>query len=629
MPPINFTGLASGLDTRALIDAIIQAERKPIERLEARQGLLNQRRSAFDELRSKLKTLESSLTDLASPRTFRGRIATVSDDSILRASASVGAETGTFELEVTALAKAHKLRSDSLAASDQGLVTDGTITIQSGTKDRIVVEVSVANGNNSLQAIRDAINAADAGVDAAVIFDGTGYLLTVRASETGIANGLSITDSTNLALTDPGNEVTAAGDAKINVDGIAITSASNKIQKVIPGVTIDLLTTNVGAPITVDVTQDQDRVIEGVEGLVAKFNDVIDFFDKQADRDKPGVLASDPTARGILSRLQSRFTAGLDSLPLGGIRALASVGVSFDGRTGKATVDSAELRELLDERFTEVGDLFLSSARSTSPRVQYVAGTSATVEGEYAINISQAAGLASVLGSQSVDALASEENLTVTVGGKSATVRLTAGSSLSQVVETLNAALRDAGVQATAADDAGSLRLSSRAYGTGATIEVTSDLADPQNGTQSGFGTTASTGTGVDVAGTIGGAAATGAGQTLTAGADGDADGLVLRITATAAEVLSASGDFGTVSYSRGLVDTIRSQVSEFTRSRSGTIELTRENLSETLERIDLDIERIEERLARREARLLKTFSAAERAISALQAQQSQVNRGF
>ena len=132
MGAINFSGLVSGLDTRAVVDAILNFERQPITRLEDRRQLFNQRNAALDKLRSGLNAFESALRDLSSPTTFRGRTSSVSDESALRATAGAGAETGLFQLDITTLATAHKVKSDGISAPDQGLVADGTLSIQSG-----------------------------------------------------------------------------------------------------------------------------------------------------------------------------------------------------------------------------------------------------------------------------------------------------------------------------------------------------------------------------------------------------------------------------------------------------------------------------------------------------------------
>ena len=95
-------------------------------------------------------------------------------------------------------------------------------------------------GNTSLEAIRDQINAADAGVAASIINDGSSYRLVVRSEETGTDNALTVTDSTNLNLDVGANEINPAADAQLLIDGIAITSSSNKVTGAIAGVTLDL-----------------------------------------------------------------------------------------------------------------------------------------------------------------------------------------------------------------------------------------------------------------------------------------------------------------------------------------------------------------------------------------------------
>jgi flagellar hook-associated protein 2 len=625
MASITFGGLVSGLDTRALIDAILEAEREPAKALAGRRDLFSRRRSALDELGGKLGAFETALRDLSSVRTFRGRTTTASDETVVRATASTGAELGLFNLEVTALAAAHKVKSEGLAALDQPLVTDGTITIQSGDNDAITIDVSAATFNNTLEAVRDEINAADAGVQASIIFDGTAYRLTVRAEESGLDNALTITDATNLGLDEAANVVVAAADAELTVDGIEVTSSSNHVTGVIPGITLDLLTTTGATPVTVEVAQDADAVVEAAQELVSQYNTLVDYFNAQTATASPGPLAGDATLRAVQLKVQSLFTRGVEGIAIGEIRSLASLGVSFDGKTGKATLDTAELRERLDASFDEVGDVFLSSGETTHPRVRFAGATGDTVSGTYAVQVTAAAEQASLLGSNPISALAQDETLTITVGGETTTIDLLQGATIDDIVTALNDGLDAAGVEATATNDGGRLRISADDFGSGVTLSVASSLDDPGNGAQSGFDDTAATDSGSDVAGTIGGVAASGDGQLLIAAADGDHAGLVVTVTATAAEVTATAGDFGEVSYSRGLIDSLLREVDQLTRLNSGAIDLAREGLDQDIRRLDGDLQRFEERLAMREARLIRTFSAAEQAISVLQAQQARL----
>ena len=140
--PINFGGLASGIDTQALVEAILNAERQPEVRLQNQQATLQGRVSALGDLDSKLTAFSDALHSLSADVTFRGRIATVTQDGFFNATSGAGADTGIFGVEVLGLAAAHKVKSAALVASDQSLVTDGTITIQSGSNEAVTVDVS-------------------------------------------------------------------------------------------------------------------------------------------------------------------------------------------------------------------------------------------------------------------------------------------------------------------------------------------------------------------------------------------------------------------------------------------------------------------------------------------------------
>lgn len=631
MSSINFTGLASGLDTKALIDAIMQAERRPVDRLQARQTQMTQKRTALDEMRAKLDAFESALRGLSAETTFRAYKATTSSETYLKATAGAGAQAGLYEIEVLGLAAAHKIKSNGVAATGQGLISDGTLTIRSGTREAVTVEVSAAAGNNTLEAVRDAINAADKGVEASVLYDGTAYRLIVRSEETGTASALTVTDTTSLGLADPANQVSAASDARVKVDGIEVTSSSNRVVDVIPGVALDLRSlTPSGQPVTVEISQDKDKVTEAVQGLVTAYNQIMDFFNAQFDRARPGALASDVTARDIQFQLQSLVTGGVEGLPDGGIRSLSALGVSFDGRTGRMSLDTATLSGLLDDRFEEVGKVFIASAAAADSRVRYESASTQASAGTYAVTITRAAEQAGVTGSVALGGtLGRDETLTVTVGSATAQIALTSTMTATQVVEALNAGFRGAGLRATALLDGGRLRIQTREYGASATVSVQSDQASDQAGT--GFGSTAVTDTGENVAGTIGGVAASGTGQVLTGAEGGGYTGLSLRITATAAEVAAAGGSLslGSVSFSPGLVSALTRRLDRFTSVSDGPIQTAREGLDDTLKVIAEDIARWEDRLKVRQTRLIRMFTEAEKAISALQAQQAQFSNAI
>jgi flagellar hook-associated protein 2 len=108
---IQFTGLASGIDTKSIIDALMQLERRPLERLQGRIQVNEARSAAWGEINTKLLALKNSLSELTQTATFSGRTATSSDQSIVTATATPDALTGAYHLNVISLATATRVQS--------------------------------------------------------------------------------------------------------------------------------------------------------------------------------------------------------------------------------------------------------------------------------------------------------------------------------------------------------------------------------------------------------------------------------------------------------------------------------------------------------------------------------------
>ena len=195
--------------------------------------------------------------------------------------------------------------------------------------------------------------------------------------------------------------------------------------------------------------------------------------------------------------------------------------------------------------FTEGGSLRRHCP--PTPRRLRGRGTDNTAPGSYAVSISQSAQQAVDAGSatwaSTTSTLAQAETYTVTGGAATATYAATAGETLADVVNGMNAALAAAGIDSSAAlvGSAGSyqFQLASAAYGSAAGFQVTASGPD-QLGLTSG-GTTYS---GTDVAGTINGLPAVGSGQDLSSVNSGERDGLVLQITTPGITSATALGSY-------------------------------------------------------------------------------------
>jgi flagellar capping protein FliD len=194
----SFSGLASGIQWRDMIDQIMQLETsRKIAPLANRADALSARKAAwstFDGLLTKVSDASKALRDGSAFGAFRVTAGSspTTGKPLLSASASTAAGPGTYSVEVRSNATQQKLRSDVVADSGTALGYDGTFSVNG-----VDVTVSAAD---SLVAIRDRINAANGGssptkVTASIVdVSATEHYLTLTADATG-ANGVRLTDS--------------------------------------------------------------------------------------------------------------------------------------------------------------------------------------------------------------------------------------------------------------------------------------------------------------------------------------------------------------------------------------------------------------------------------------------------
>jgi flagellar hook-associated protein 2 len=629
-------GLASGIDFRQIVDAVMQAERQPIKGLQRRMAGFEAAKSSFSQLSTLLEELDTKLGELSSNDTIGGKLVSFSDDTApLSATASSGAVAGSHSIEVTDIARAHRVRSNGFTDSYSPLVADGTLTIQAGGHESFTVDVSAANGNNSLRAVADAINAEDKGVIASIVNDGTNAILVVKAEETGTEHALTITDTTDLGLGDPANELQAASDALLSVDGIAVTSSSNTVTGVIPGVTLDVGGTT-DQPVELAVKLDEEGTKQAIREFVDAYNKLNEFFQQNfgAGSREKSPIAGDAGVRNIQLMVQRLATGRLEGIPAGAIDSMAELGVQIADKTGRLEFKESTFDDIVEQgRYEEVAAVLRSTGSTTDPAVVFAGAVGSKVEaGTYDVQVTQAAERAEVAGSTAIDpaGLAQDETLTITLGDKSTDVLLSAGDTIDAVVTKINTALDGAGISASARSEGGVLALAADSYGADYTVQAVSTVADSGDGLSSGIGTTLLQDTGVDVAGTIGGHEATGSGQVLTGAADTPVQGLMVRVYATADSVAAKGGDFGSVGYSRGLMDSFRDSIDGITDPFDGMIKLVQESYDASIESIQDRIEAMELRLTRREELMIKRFSAAESAISQLKQMQASLGQaGF
>ncbi|MGI9538626.1 MAG: flagellar filament capping protein FliD [Miltoncostaeaceae bacterium] len=343
--PITFSGLGSGIDTNAIVEALMQLERQPINRIEQDKNELETKQSVVQEINGLLGALKTASTKLFDLDTLLQKNATSSNDTAVSASASANAVVGSYDIDVTKLAKAHtvaSVASPTLIAGQQLDITVG------GTTKSVAIQAG-----DDLQAVADRINGTDdIGTAAGVIND-----RLVLISKTGGAAG-AITAGGTAAATFGFTTTQNGEDAEVKVNGLTVTSSTNEITGAIPGVTLTALGTGTS---TITVAEDDVAIDSGVQEFVDAFNSLISNINATTSYDAEsgdrGALQGDQTITAI--KFQARSIIGNVVGGLAGTQydSLAQIGITSN-RDGTLTLDSTVLKDAIADDADAVRDVF-------------------------------------------------------------------------------------------------------------------------------------------------------------------------------------------------------------------------------------------------------------------------------
>jgi flagellar hook-associated protein 2 len=646
---ISAPGIGSNLDINSIVSQLMAIEQRPRTLLDTKEAAYQARLSAYGQLRSALSSLQSAVQALALPSRFETRTASAADPSVLSASASASAASGTYEVAVSQLAQRQALSAagqSSVGATigsgtattltfEFGTISGGTLTDGIYTGATFMQDGTVASGtvtidasNNSLQGVRDAINTANIGVTASIVNDGSGspYRLVLQSTAGGAARSMRIGVSGDAALQsllayDPAGtqnltQTVTAQNALLTVNGVAVTSGSNTVTGAIEGVSLTLAK---AGTTTVSVGRDTAGVTQVVQGFVKAFNDfntlLRDLTKFDPSTQTRGLLLGDGAARTIQGQLRTALSTALGG---GGdtLRVLSQVGLTFQ-QDGSLALDSGKLSQALATDPSGVAQLFASGGTARDSLIKVVGSTALTAPGTYAVDLTQVATQGQLAGSAAaaLNIVAGvNDTLSISVDGTTASVTLTPGTYTAtalaaHVQSTVNAAatLRAAGAAISVSQSAGVLMLTSKRYGSSSTLSASGNAAADL------LGATPTATAGADVAGTIGGFAATGSGQRLTGASGSPVAGLVLEISG------GSAGARGTVSFASGYASRLDGLLKGLLGT-DGVIASRTSGIAATIKDLDRQREVLDRRLAQIEQRYRDQFSALDTLISSLTA---------
>jgi flagellar hook-associated protein 2 len=355
---ISFSGLASGMDTNAIVENLVALERGQANALKRQKSDAQARMKVLDDLRAKLTALRGSAADLDEADEIRSVSASSSDEASLGVRAGSAAATGTYSVKIVKLAQSETTTSKAYAVDALG--ASGTLSITVGQD--AAIDVAYVAGE-SLSDLADRINAAGARVQAVAVHDGTDHRLIVTGRETGADNALSFVDSAGeLGL----GETRSAQNAALEVNGLALTRPGNTITDLLPGLTLDLLNPTAGE-VQVGVAYDIDAAREKTRALVDAYNGVAAAIHGQltyaGTTRGTDTLFGDSTLRGLQRELGSLITrtygASAVSARMLGLEVANDGSLSIDPEKFNAAVgaDPTLLDDLLSDASGMAGAL--------------------------------------------------------------------------------------------------------------------------------------------------------------------------------------------------------------------------------------------------------------------------------
>jgi flagellar hook-associated protein 2 len=364
MTSINFTGLASGLDTDMIVKSLMEIERQPLIRLEEDKQFQLSRLGAFKTYHDKVTALNTAVGAMHLSSSVRESRVSLSSEDYISATVT-SAQPGTYKVTVERLAQVQKSASESAYASrtDKNFGT-GDLTLNVGGNSHAI---SITEDNNSLTGIMSAINDGTSahGISASIIDngdeDGDRYYLVL----TGVDPSMEFTLESDLS---GGSEnlsvetIQAAQKAVAYIDGIQITSNTNTIENAVNGVTLTLesISPDDGSgqltPTTVTISLNKDSVAEKIENFVNAYNDIIAFISGKATEEEPGagILAKDSMVDAARRKLQNMLVTQVKGTNT--YTALSQLGLSTN-KDGTISLDSSKLTKAVEENFDDVANL--------------------------------------------------------------------------------------------------------------------------------------------------------------------------------------------------------------------------------------------------------------------------------
>lgn len=377
--------------------------------------------------------------------------------------------------------------SEINTGSDSNNVTNSdTITLSGTTHDGTAVTGTYTISDKTTDTIDDLLTQIETtfglGASSATISDGKIVITDDTAGDSQLSikiitnnQGGGTLDFGTVEVTTQGYQMqtTAGQDAKVTINGVAVTRSSNTIDDVISGVTLNITRIDAGESVNLTISRDTEKIQSSINNFTKSYNSIIEFINQEftynEDTKSSGVLAGESTLSTIKSIIQSTIASSINLLPSGS-NAFSLIGITSD-INGKLSLNSSVFSSKINSDFNAVKRIFIAEGTTTNNEITYLRHSKDTLAGEYDITINTVATQASKTGTVDLTSgigSGNTETLTITdtSSGRVATITLDGdssqnGSSIDNIVNAINSELATERIQTIVGDVANSKTTSS------------------------------------------------------------------------------------------------------------------------------------------------------------------------
>ncbi|MBW3806868.1 flagellar filament capping protein FliD [Aeromonas jandaei] len=343
------------VDPASMAMQLVAIERQNMDKLLKKQmDSIKGQQSAISTLTTKLSSFQTMLKDLNKASNLQAQKAVMSQEGIMTVTSNGKASSGQYNFFVEQLAQSHQVGL-SLDSETTPLPADGVFSLTVKGKSVDIDLATLPAGATAKDLVSHINNAKDnPGVKATLVRTDGKVNMVLTSKDSGEENSITVnysgdvSSSLGTAVANK-SEITKAQDARLQMGGnnpLTITSASNKIENVVDGLTLQLTKAQKSgdAPLQVTVEQDKEAVTGSLKKFVDSYNELIDELAKMTSSDPkaPGALSSDSGVRSLKSALAN----SVRDLPNG--LSLSSLGIKTD-KTGKLSFSETDFNKALEK----------------------------------------------------------------------------------------------------------------------------------------------------------------------------------------------------------------------------------------------------------------------------------------